>query len=76
VKVTTEELRRATLMLLEHLEDSDQQVFEIAADYYWDIPHDDWAEVQRIVDGKGAPVGYGLVWLSSMLRYVGERALG
>lgn len=37
---------------------------------------DDWSEIQKIVDGSRQPVGYALVWLSSILRRVGEKAIG
>jgi len=33
---------------------------------------DDWSEVQEIVKGNNEPVSYALVWLSSILRSVGE----
>jgi len=35
---------------------------------------DDWAEVQSIVDGSRAPVGYALVWLAAVLRRIGEKS--
>ena len=38
MKVSTEELRRAALALLQHVEQSGQKEFEIAEDFYWDIP--------------------------------------
>ncbi|CAA9340928.1 MAG: hypothetical protein AVDCRST_MAG68-3041 [uncultured Gemmatimonadetes bacterium] len=36
----------------------------------------DWAEVQAIVRGEKEPLGYALVWLSSILRAVGEKTVG
>ncbi len=36
---------------------------------------DDWAEVQAIVRGEKEPLGYALVWLSSILRAVGEETV-
>lgn len=33
---------------------------------------DDWAELQKIAVGENKPFGYALVWLSSVLRAVGE----
>jgi hypothetical protein len=33
---------------------------------------DDWAELQRIGSGQVDPLGYGLVWLGSLLMAVGE----
>lgn len=37
---------------------------------------DDWAEVSSIMQGEKEPVGYALVWLSSILRAVGEKHVG
>jgi hypothetical protein len=37
---------------------------------------DDWVEVKRMVDGSSDILGYGLVWLASVLRRVGEKAVG
>jgi hypothetical protein len=37
---------------------------------------DDWQELKRIADGDSAPVGYALVWLSSVLRALGENVVG
>jgi hypothetical protein len=34
---------------------------------------DDWAEIKKIHDGSADPVAYSLVWLSSILREVGEK---
>jgi hypothetical protein len=36
----------------------------------------DWERIQRILDGTDEPVGQGLVWLSAILRFVGEKSLG
>jgi hypothetical protein len=36
---------------------------------------DDLAEVRAIGTGEKEPIGYGLVWLSSVLRAVGERTV-
>jgi hypothetical protein len=33
---------------------------------------DDWSEMLKIADGEMPPVGYALVWLSSILRAAGE----
>jgi hypothetical protein len=33
---------------------------------------DDWAELQKISRGENEPIAYALVWLSSVLRAVGE----
>jgi hypothetical protein len=35
---------------------------------------DDWDELLKIANGRMPPVGYALVWLSSILRAVGESA--
>jgi hypothetical protein len=93
MRITTEELRQATLLLIAHLEDTGQEVFSIEEDFYWHIPKDkcydpykkpedftmgqlsdDWAEIKAILAGGRKPVGYSLVWLSAVLRRVGETA--
>jgi len=93
MRITTENLRQATLLLLEHLESTGQKEFIIEEDFYWNIPKDarydpykepqeltlgqlsdDWAEIKSIVDGSREPVGYSLVWLSTLLRRIGEAA--
>jgi len=33
---------------------------------------DDWAEMQKIASGEKEPIGYALVWIASLYRYVGE----
>ena len=38
MKVSTDELRSAALVLLRHLDESGQKEFEIAEDFYWDVP--------------------------------------
>lgn len=40
MKVSTDELRRAVLALLRHLEENGQKEFEIDEDFYWDVPAD------------------------------------
>jgi hypothetical protein len=37
---------------------------------------DDWNELQRIATGKAEPVAYALVWLSSIIRAIGEQVVG
>lgn len=37
---------------------------------------DDLMELRRIKDGSAEPIGYALVWLSSVLREIGEGAVG
>jgi len=95
MKVSTEAMQRAALMLLRHLDESGQKEFEIAEDFYWDVPadkrydpyseptqltvgqlSDDWTEIERITSGEREPLAYALVWLSSVLRRVGEKAVG
>lgn len=36
---------------------------------------DDWAEIKKILDGSADPLAYSLVWLSSILREVGEKII-
>jgi hypothetical protein len=94
MKVSVEELRVAFNRLVEHLEATGQETFEIDDDFYWDVPcevrydsyeviegatlgqlSDDWNGVQSMLDGRRPPLGHGLVWLSSVLRRVGEKAV-
>jgi len=35
---------------------------------------DDMIKLQSIVDGESPPIGFAFVWLSSILRAVGEKA--
>ena len=37
---------------------------------------DDWNEVLSMLAGHRPPLGYGLVWLSVVLRRIGEKATG
>jgi hypothetical protein len=37
---------------------------------------DDWAEVAKIASGDNEPVGYALVWLSSIYKILGEKIMG
>jgi len=37
---------------------------------------DDWSEVTHMVNGDRELVAYGLVWLASVLRRIGEKAVG
>lgn len=97
MRVTTTELRVATLALLDHLEATGQTEFEIDEDYYWSVPQTlaydptetpasgeltlgqlshDRDEVLALVDGSKPPFSYALVWLSAILRRVGEQASG
>jgi hypothetical protein len=34
---------------------------------------DDWAELTKIASGQRPPAAYALVWLSSLLRFIGAR---
>lgn len=36
--------------------------------------NDDWSELKAIVDSKKEPLGYGMVWLSSILARIGEKS--
>lgn len=36
---------------------------------------DDWSDLLKILEGKNEPIGYGLVWLSSILRAIGEQVV-
>lgn len=36
---------------------------------------DDWNELNEILRGESPPIGYALVWLSSILRIVGEKSV-
>ena len=33
---------------------------------------DDWLQIKKINEGQSVPVGYALVWLSTIIRAVGE----
>jgi len=33
---------------------------------------DDWQNLKKILDGKDDPVGYALVWASTVLRAIGD----
>jgi hypothetical protein len=33
----------------------------------------DWKELSDLLTGRNEPIGYGLVWLSAILRAVGEK---
>jgi len=37
---------------------------------------DDWSEMEDMLRGEDEPIGYGLVWLSALLRAVGEQVIG
>lgn len=37
---------------------------------------DDWKGLKQIYDGRRDPIAYDLVWLSSILRAIGEHTLG
>lgn len=36
-------------------------------------PSEDWQRLSRIMSGAEPPIGYGLVWLASILRAVGQK---
>lgn len=56
MKVSTNELHRATALLLRHLEHSGQKEFEISEDYYWNISpaarYDPYNEPKEITVGQ------------------------
>lgn len=35
---------------------------------------DDWTELQGLLQGSSEPISYALVWLSSVIRFIGESA--
>jgi hypothetical protein len=35
---------------------------------------DDWTRLQAIGEGKAEPLGYALVWASTVIRAIGEKA--
>ncbi|WP_394844210.1 hypothetical protein LZC95_45050 [Pendulispora brunnea] len=37
---------------------------------------DDWAEIEKIADGRSEPVNYALVWTAALLRRLGEQSKG
>jgi hypothetical protein len=37
---------------------------------------DDWENLHKILEGTTDPIGYALVWLSTVLRAVGETVIG
>lgn len=37
---------------------------------------DDWSELKKIITGQSEPIGYALVWLSAILRAIGEENVG
>lgn len=37
---------------------------------------DDWFELKKTIDGQAEPIGYALVWLSAILRAIGEANAG
>jgi hypothetical protein len=36
---------------------------------------DDWAELEKILAGNSEPIAYALVWLSTVLRAIGEKVV-
>ena len=91
MKVTTEEMRRAANILIDHLENLGEREIVIDDDFYWNIPEtemynpyerpvnldmgqlsDDLEEIRKLIAKKSLCVSYGLVWLSSIFRRVGE----
>ncbi|WP_141330013.1 hypothetical protein ACJ2CR_22935 [Myxococcus faecalis] len=50
-------------------------VYEEPADFTMGQLSDDWTELQQMGSGQKAPVSYGLVWLSSLLRRIGSKII-
>jgi hypothetical protein len=38
--------------------------------------YDDWADLEKILQNDREPIAYALVWLSAVLRAVGEEVIG
>jgi hypothetical protein len=38
--------------------------------------YDDWNEMEKIIKNQSEPIAYALVWLSALLRFVGEEVTG
>jgi hypothetical protein len=36
---------------------------------------DDWRELERIMNNEAPPIGYALVWLSAIMRIIGEKTI-
>lgn len=36
---------------------------------------DDWSRLKLILEGESPPIGYALVWLSAILRIVGQKSV-
>lgn len=77
MRVTIEELRTLSLFLFEALE---KEIGNEEIDAYAEPTEltlgslqEDWEAVNRMADGTDAPVRYGLVWLASILSYVGGK---
>lgn len=94
MKIRLSELRQATNVLFDHLEQTGRTELELTEDFYWNISEkslysvyappsksdltmgqlsDDWNELTKIASGKSPPLAYGLVWLSSLLRFIGTK---
>lgn len=35
----------------------------------------DWENVERMISGENQPIAYGLVWLSSVIKRIGEKVV-
>ena len=55
MKLSTDELRRLTLMLLAHVEADSSQAVEVEDDFYWDVPAE--ARYDAYVEPKTHTVG-------------------
>jgi len=36
---------------------------------------DDWSELKKILQADSPPIGYALVWLSAIIRIIGEKTI-
>lgn len=94
MKIRVAELRRASAVLFDYLEQTGCDEIELDQDHYWSIPieelysmysapvnltvgqlSEDLENVRAVVEGRRAYVNYALVWLSTILRFVGSRGL-
>lgn len=87
-------LRRASQILLQHLEELEGDSVTVGDDYFWSIPTSEQYDVSRspqdltvgqlsetmghldsFVADPDSSITYGLVWLSDVLRAVGQKGI-
>ena len=92
MEIPISDLRRISVILLDHVEQLDIKCLDLDVDYYWEIaaaerydptkdPKDitlgqlyhDWERLSEMLHGESEPLSIGLVWLSSLLRRLGEK---